>query len=40
MVADEQTHTLPEDDEELLRIARMLGFADGGSVRRRFPRRR
>lgn len=28
MVADEQTHTLPEDDEGLERIARMLGFAD------------
>ncbi|MBZ9996051.1 bifunctional [glutamine synthetase] adenylyltransferase/[glutamine synthetase]-adenylyl-L-tyrosine phosphorylase [Mesorhizobium sp. BH1-1-4] len=28
MVADEQMHTLPEDDEGLERIARMLGFAD------------
>ncbi len=28
MVADEQTHTLPETDEGLERIARMLGFAD------------
>jgi [glutamine synthetase] adenylyltransferase / [glutamine synthetase]-adenylyl-L-tyrosine phosphorylase len=28
MVADEQTHLLPEDDEGLERIARMLGFAD------------
>ena len=28
MVADEQTHTLPDTDEELERIARMLGFAD------------
>lgn len=28
MVADEQTHTLPEDDEGLERIARLLGFAD------------
>ncbi len=27
MVADEQTHTLPEDDEGLERIARMLGYA-------------
>ena len=27
MVADEQTHTLPEDGRELLRIARLLGFA-------------
>ncbi len=29
MVADEQTHTLPEDDEGIERIARMLGFAGG-----------
>jgi [glutamine synthetase] adenylyltransferase / [glutamine synthetase]-adenylyl-L-tyrosine phosphorylase len=28
MVADEQTHTLPEDDAGLERIALMLGFAD------------
>src|SRR5690606_16224942 len=28
MVADEQTHNLPEDDEGLLRIALMLGFED------------
>ena len=28
MVADEQTHVLPEDDEGLERIGRMLGFAD------------
>ncbi len=28
MVADEQTHVLPGDDGELLRIARMRGFAD------------
>ncbi len=28
MVADEQTHTLPETDEDLERIARMLAFAD------------
>lgn len=28
MVADEQTHTLPEDDEGLERIAHMLGFPD------------
>ncbi|TWG65247.1 bifunctional [glutamine synthetase] adenylyltransferase/[glutamine synthetase]-adenylyl-L-tyrosine phosphorylase [Aminobacter sp. J44] len=27
MVADEQTHNLPEDDEGLERIARMVGFA-------------
>jgi len=28
MVADEQTHILPEDDEGLERVAHMLGFAD------------
>ncbi len=28
MVADEQTHLLPEEDDELERIAHMLGFAD------------
>jgi glutamate-ammonia-ligase adenylyltransferase len=28
MVADEQTHTLPDDPEELLTIANMAGFAD------------
>ena len=28
MVADEQTHNLPEDDEGLERIAHMLGFED------------
>lgn len=28
MVADEQIHILPDDDEGLERIARMLGFAD------------
>ena len=28
MVSDEQTHTLPESDEGLDRIARMLGFTD------------
>ena len=31
MVADEQTHMLPEDDEGLERIAHMLGFADAES---------
>ena len=35
MVADEQTHTLPEDDEGIERIARMLGFADDRGVSRR-----
>ena len=29
MVADEQTHVLPEDDEGLERVARLLSFADG-----------
>src|SRR5690606_28778271 len=28
MVADEQTHNLPDTDEGLERIAHMLGFAD------------
>jgi glutamate-ammonia-ligase adenylyltransferase len=28
MMADEQTHTLPEDDDALDRFARFLGFAD------------
>jgi len=31
MVADEQTHMLPEDDAGLERIAHMLGFADADS---------
>jgi [glutamine synthetase] adenylyltransferase / [glutamine synthetase]-adenylyl-L-tyrosine phosphorylase len=31
MVADEQSHVLPEDDEGLERIARMVGFADAES---------
>ncbi|MGE3362213.1 MAG: bifunctional [glutamine synthetase] adenylyltransferase/[glutamine synthetase]-adenylyl-L-tyrosine phosphorylase [Rhizobiaceae bacterium] len=26
VIADEQTHTLPEDDEELERVARLLGY--------------
>lgn len=29
MVADEQTHILPDDEHDLTRIARMLGYADG-----------
>ncbi|MFN3547605.1 MAG: bifunctional [glutamine synthetase] adenylyltransferase/[glutamine synthetase]-adenylyl-L-tyrosine phosphorylase [Mesorhizobium sp.] len=29
MIADEQTHVLPEDDEGIERVGRMLGFADG-----------
>ena len=28
LVADEQAHSLPDEEEELARIARMLGFAD------------
>ncbi len=28
MIADEQTHTLPDDDEGLERVARLLGYAD------------
>ncbi|MEX0955456.1 MAG: bifunctional [glutamine synthetase] adenylyltransferase/[glutamine synthetase]-adenylyl-L-tyrosine phosphorylase [Rhizobiaceae bacterium] len=31
IVADEQAHTLPEDDEGLERVARLLGFADAGA---------
>jgi glutamate-ammonia-ligase adenylyltransferase len=31
MVADEQTHTLPEDEQELERIARMRGFANAAA---------
>lgn len=36
MVADEQTHILPETDEGLERIARMLGFADRTSFAEAF----
>ncbi|RNJ46150.1 bifunctional glutamine synthetase adenylyltransferase/deadenyltransferase [Mesorhizobium erdmanii] len=36
MVADEQTHTLPEDDEGLERIAHMLGFADAAAFSQAF----
>ncbi|ESZ24135.1 bifunctional [glutamine synthetase] adenylyltransferase/[glutamine synthetase]-adenylyl-L-tyrosine phosphorylase [Mesorhizobium sp. L2C084A000] len=36
MVADEQTHTLPEDDEGLERIARMLAFADASAFSQAF----
>ncbi|MBK0020576.1 bifunctional [glutamine synthetase] adenylyltransferase/[glutamine synthetase]-adenylyl-L-tyrosine phosphorylase [Brucella pseudogrignonensis] len=28
MIADEQTHILPEDDEGFARVARMMGYAD------------
>jgi glutamate-ammonia-ligase adenylyltransferase len=36
MVDDEQSHVLPEDDEGLERIARMLGFADAASFAETF----
>ncbi len=38
MVADEQTHTLPEDDEGLERIAHMLDFADREAFSEAFRR--
>lgn len=34
MVADEQTHTLPKDENELLRIAYMAGFSEFGEFAR------
>jgi glutamate-ammonia-ligase adenylyltransferase len=36
MVADEQTHILPDDDEGLERIAQMLGFADAAKFAETF----
>ena len=36
MVADEQTHILPDSDEGLERIARMLGFADAAAFAEMF----
>jgi glutamate-ammonia-ligase adenylyltransferase len=36
MVADEQSHTLPEDDEGLERIARMLGFRNADAFSAEF----
>src|SRR5690606_3952188 len=36
MVADEQTHLLPEDDEGLERIAHMLGFESAEAFSERF----
>ncbi len=36
IVADEQTHNLPEDDEGVERIARMLGFKDRKAFSDRF----
>lgn len=29
MIADEQTHLLPEDEENFLRVAHMMGYTDG-----------
>lgn len=31
MIADEQTHILPEDDENFARVAHMMGYRDGTS---------
>lgn len=39
MVADEQSHTLPEDEAGLLRIARLLGLADVETFSRELSRR-
>ena len=39
MVADEQTHTLPEDGEALAVIARMAGYADGAAFGKALTRR-
>jgi glutamate-ammonia-ligase adenylyltransferase len=36
IVADEQTHTIPEDDEGVERTAHLLGFADAGSFSEAF----
>ncbi|MEO3998577.1 bifunctional [glutamine synthetase] adenylyltransferase/[glutamine synthetase]-adenylyl-L-tyrosine phosphorylase [Mesorhizobium sp. CAU 1732] len=36
MVADEQTHNLPEDDEGIERIAAMLGFENGAAFSKSF----
>ncbi|PWK75722.1 bifunctional [glutamine synthetase] adenylyltransferase/[glutamine synthetase]-adenylyl-L-tyrosine phosphorylase [Aminobacter sp. AP02] len=36
MVADEQTHTLPDDDEGLARIAHMLAFTDAEAFSKAF----
>jgi glutamate-ammonia-ligase adenylyltransferase len=38
MVADEQTHSLPEDDEGLERIAHMRGFKDADEFAKAFRR--
>ncbi|KQT55284.1 MULTISPECIES: bifunctional [glutamine synthetase] adenylyltransferase/[glutamine synthetase]-adenylyl-L-tyrosine phosphorylase [unclassified Aureimonas] len=39
MVADEQSHTLPEDEAGLLRIARLLGLPDLGAFSQELSRR-
>jgi glutamate-ammonia-ligase adenylyltransferase len=36
MIADEQTHTLPQDDENFLRVAHMMGYEDGETFARDF----
>jgi glutamate-ammonia-ligase adenylyltransferase len=36
MIADEQTHALPEDDAGIERVARLLGFAEGSAFRDAF----
>nr|WP_245419706.1 bifunctional [glutamine synthetase] adenylyltransferase/[glutamine synthetase]-adenylyl-L-tyrosine phosphorylase [Phyllobacterium salinisoli] len=36
MIADEQTHVLPEDDEGFLRVARMMGYAGGDNFSKDF----
>jgi glutamate-ammonia-ligase adenylyltransferase len=35
MIADEQTHTLPDGEEELTQLARFLGFADAAAFSER-----
>lgn len=39
MVRDEQTHSLPEDESELLRIARFSGFEDGATFAEKLIKR-
>jgi len=34
MLADEQTHTLPQDDEGFLRVARLMGYQEGKAFSR------
>ncbi|PYE88410.1 bifunctional [glutamine synthetase] adenylyltransferase/[glutamine synthetase]-adenylyl-L-tyrosine phosphorylase [Phyllobacterium leguminum] len=36
MIADEQTHVLPEDDEGFLRVARMMGYAKASEFSKDF----